>query len=165
MRIQIVLATALALTASTACSHKTIKPDTGGGGGVPVIGNRSGNPELNRVHFDFDKSELTEVAKNTLRKDAAALQQEPALKFQIDGFCDERGGEKYNLALGQRRAEAVRSFLKGLGISDARISILSYGKSHPLDSSRTEEAYALNRRAEFVIQDSGQGSGPKVSMN
>ncbi len=106
---------------------------------------------LQRIHFDFDKYNIREDQKPILIKNAQWLKAHPTVKILIEGHCDERGTEEYNLALGEKRAKAVRDFLISLGISPDRIKIVSYGKSRPLDPRHNEEAWAKNRRAEFVI--------------
>jgi peptidoglycan-associated lipoprotein len=103
------------------------------------------------VNFAFDSAELDDLAKEILVNNAKWLKDHPELKVQIEGHCDERGTEEYNLALGERRAKAVRDYLVSLGISPSRISIISYGESMPLDPGHNESAWAKNRRAHFAI--------------
>ena len=104
---------------------------------------------LKRIHFDFDKYELRTDAIRTLGDDAAAIKQYPQFKVRIEGHCDERGTVEYNLALGEKRARAARDYLVSLGTPAPRLSIVSFGKERALDSGHNEEAWALNRRAEF----------------
>lgn len=106
---------------------------------------------LSTVYFEFDKSALTAEAQATLAENARQLQQHPDAVVRIEGHCDERGTVEYNLALGQRRAISVREYLINFGISPDRITIISYGKERPVDPRHTPEAWAKNRRAEFVI--------------
>lgn len=106
---------------------------------------------LKRIHFDFDKYFIREDAKPVLEKNAEWLKKFPSVKILIEGHCDERGTEEYNMALGEKRAKSTMNYLISLGISPERIKIISYGKSRPLDPGHNEEAWALNRRAEFVI--------------
>lgn len=103
------------------------------------------------VHFSYDSHILNEEAKARLERKAAWLGQHPQINFQIEGHCDERGTTVYNLALGERRAHAVKQYLTALGISASRISIISYGEEFPLDPGHTEDAWSRNRRAHFVI--------------
>lgn len=107
---------------------------------------------LKDINFDFDRYDLTEQAKAILVKNAEWLKKNPQIKIIIEGHCDERGSEEYNLALGQKRAQSVRDYMVSLGISPARIKIISYGESMPLDPGSNEEAWAKNRRAHFAIQ-------------
>lgn len=104
------------------------------------------------IHFEFDKSELTAKAQEILKKKAGWLEKNPDEDVLIEGHCDERGTTEYNLALGERRAQAARDFLINMGISSSRISYVSYGEEKPLDPASNPEAWAKNRRAEFVIK-------------
>lgn len=103
------------------------------------------------VHFAYDSHLLNEDAKALLERKAAWLAQHPQIKFQIEGHCDERGTTVYNLALGERRAHAVKQYLTALGIGASRISVISYGEEFPLVPGHTEDAWFRNRRAHFVI--------------
>ncbi len=107
---------------------------------------------LESIHFDFDKYNLTDEAIAILTKNAEILMNNPDVKITIEGHCDERGTEEYNLALGEKRAMAARDFLVRFGIEKSRISIVSYGEERPIDPRHNEEAWAKNRRAEFVLR-------------
>ncbi len=107
---------------------------------------------LQSIHFDFDKYNLTDQAIATLTRNAEILLRHPDVRIVIEGHCDERGTDEYNLALGEKRAMAARDFLVRFGIEKSRISIVSYGEERPIDPSHNEEAWARNRRAEFVIR-------------
>ena len=102
------------------------------------------------INFDFDSSALRPDAQQILKAKADLLQRNPEVKAVIEGHCDDRGTEAYNMALGERRAESAKAFLVNLGISANRLSTISYGEEKPLDLDSTEEAYAKNRRAHFV---------------
>ena len=104
------------------------------------------------VYFDFDDSTLTYQAQEVLKQKAVWLRDNPDANVVIEGHCDERGTNAYNLALGERRAESAKSFLANLGISGARITTISYGEEKPVDMGKTEEAWAKNRRAAFVLE-------------
>ncbi|MFQ5822958.1 MAG: peptidoglycan-associated lipoprotein Pal [bacterium] len=106
---------------------------------------------LEMIHFDFDKSDLTPEAKSILAQNAIRLEDNPELYIRIEGHCDERGTVEYNLALGERRAISARNYLISYGIKPNRITIISYGKEKPLDARHNLEAWAKNRRAEFII--------------
>jgi peptidoglycan-associated lipoprotein len=95
---------------------------------------------------------LTDEAKAILVSNAGLLSAAPGVNIQIEGHCDERGSDEYNLALGEKRALATKNFLVSLGIADSRMSVISYGEEMPLDASGTKEAWAENRRAEFKIK-------------
>ncbi|MDO3378183.1 peptidoglycan-associated lipoprotein Pal [Geoalkalibacter halelectricus] len=104
---------------------------------------------LERVHFEFDAYTLSSRAQEILTRNAAYLRANPEVKVLIEGHTDERGSDEYNLALGERRAQAVRNFLISLGIAPERLSVISYGEELPMDPASNEEAWAKNRRAEF----------------
>jgi len=106
---------------------------------------------LRKVHFDFDRYNLTPEARQILRDNYAVLKGWPRANIQVEGHCDNRGTVEYNLALGQRRADAVRDYLVSLGMPSASLRTISYGEEMPLDPRDNEEAWALNRRAQFKI--------------
>lgn len=107
---------------------------------------------LETVYFDFDKSDLKKETRDVLAKDAEQLMKALATsKVQIAGHCDERGSDEYNLALGERRAKSVKSYLVTLGVAADRLSTISYGKERPAVQGHDEAAWAKNRRAEFVV--------------
>ncbi|MCX7918634.1 MAG: peptidoglycan-associated lipoprotein Pal [bacterium] len=106
--------------------------------------------ELLPVYFAFDKSDLTPEAIATLNKNVAVLKANPDLKVVVEGHCDERGTVEYNMALGERRAKAVRDYYISAGIDKSRIRIISYGEERPIDPGHNEEAWAKNRRSETV---------------
>jgi peptidoglycan-associated lipoprotein len=106
---------------------------------------------LKDIHFDFDKYDVRPMDAEILMENAALLKKRPSMKVQIEGYCDERGTEEYNLALGERRANSTKKSLVSLGISPDRISTISYGEERPLDPKHNEEAWARNRRAHTII--------------
>ena len=103
------------------------------------------------VYFDFDKADIRADAQPVLGAQAAWLQRYPAVKVRIEGNCDERGTEKYNLSLGERRALAAREYLGNLGVNVERIKTVTYGKSRPVDPGHNEAAWKQNRRDDFVL--------------
>lgn len=107
--------------------------------------------EEEMIFFEFDRYDLTPEAKVVLERKAKWLKANPGYRIRIEGHCDERGTNEYNLALGDRRANAAKSYLIYLGIEPERISTISYGEERPLDPRHTEEAYSKNRRAEFKL--------------
>ena len=107
---------------------------------------------LKDINFDFDKSEIREVDKAKLQAIADFMKAFPQAKLTIDGNCDERGTVEYNLALGERRAHAAQSYLVSLGVSEARLSSISYGKEKPLVTGHDNESWLANRRDGFKLQ-------------
>ena len=104
------------------------------------------------VYFAFDSAALSAMAQSTLKRKADWLRKNAAAMVTIEGHCDERGTNEYNLALGERRAESARAYLVDLGISASRLSTISYGEERPLDPRQNEEAWAKNRRAQFKLK-------------
>jgi peptidoglycan-associated lipoprotein len=105
---------------------------------------------LEPVFFDFDQWSIREDQKEIMAKNSQWLKSNPNVKVRLEGHCDERGTAEYNLALGQKRAEGVKSFLEGLGISTQRMATVSYGEERPLDPRHNEEAWTKNRRVDIV---------------
>jgi len=103
------------------------------------------------VYFDYDSASIRNDAKATLDTDAAWLKRFRTAQVLIEGHCDERGTEEYNLALGEKRAKAVQDYLLSSGIPADRMKIISYGKSQPLNPGHDESAWQMNRRAQFLI--------------
>ncbi|MGA2384084.1 MAG: peptidoglycan-associated lipoprotein Pal [Gemmatimonadales bacterium] len=106
---------------------------------------------VDAVHFDYDKADLLAAELPRLDRKLAIFQAHPRIEVQIAGSCDERGSDEYNLALGERRAAAAKRYLVAHGVAADRITIVSYGKERPLDPGHTEEAWAKNRRDDFVV--------------
>ncbi|MBN1670120.1 MAG: peptidoglycan-associated lipoprotein Pal [Kiritimatiellae bacterium] len=105
------------------------------------------------VYFDFDKAQIKPEESGKVEAVARYLKSHPALGLIVEGHCDERGSNEYNMALGERRALAVRAYLIGLGIDGARVQTKSYGEESPVDPGHNEEAWRVNRRAEFVLHE------------
>lgn len=103
------------------------------------------------IYYEFDKSTLTPTAQDNLLRKAEWLRENPNATVTIEGHCDERGTNEYNLALGDRRAESAKAFLTDLGIDSSRLTTISYGEERPVDPRSDEEAWAKNRRAHFVV--------------
>ena len=117
------------------------------------LGNLIKQRTIKMVHFAYDKAQLTATVKATLQQNALYFRQYPNVTFVVEGHCDERGSEEYNLALGDRRAIAVRDYLIQLGIERGRIEAVSYGEEQPLDTRKNEAAFARNRRAQFSLSN------------
>jgi peptidoglycan-associated lipoprotein len=157
-----VAATALLLAA---CSSAPSEPDAAAGGGGITTTDTSGlngsaaagsqaDLEQNvgdRVFFGFDSTTLDEQARATLQRQATWLQQYPSVSATIEGHTDERGTREYNLALGERRASAAARYLSSLGVDEARLTTISYGKDRPANPGNDEAAWTENRRAVTVI--------------
>jgi peptidoglycan-associated lipoprotein len=103
------------------------------------------------VHFGFNEYSVQDEDKTTLQRQAAWLQKFPAVRVTVEGHCDERGTREYNLALGARRANAVKEYLVSLGVSSARVDTISYGKERPICSESDESCWAQNRRGVTVV--------------
>jgi peptidoglycan-associated lipoprotein len=103
------------------------------------------------IYFEFDKSSLDSMAQDVLSRKADWMRNNADVVVSIEGHCDERGTNEYNLALGEKRAESAKAFLLDLGIEAYRISNVSYGEERPVDTGHNEEAWAKNRRAHFII--------------
>lgn len=109
------------------------------------------------VYFDFDEYELKPEARERLAKNADFMKAHPEFVFTIEGHCDERGTNEYNLALGDRRANAAKNYLISLGVSGARLQTISYGEERPVCTQSTEECWARNRRAHFLVTGRANG--------
>ena len=103
------------------------------------------------VYFEFDSSALLPASQDLLSKKAGYMLAMSGLSVTIEGHCDERGTDAYNMALGERRAEAAKAFLVNLGVNPSQISTISYGEERPVDTGNNEAAWAKNRRAHFKI--------------
>ncbi|NJC86924.1 MAG: peptidoglycan-associated lipoprotein Pal [Desulfuromonas sp.] len=106
---------------------------------------------LERIYFSYDQFTLEDAARVTLEQNAVYLRSHPKEKIVIEGHCDERGSDEYNLALGERRAVTAKNYLVSLGIAADRLSVVSYGEEQPLVAGSGEEAWSKNRRAEFKV--------------
>jgi peptidoglycan-associated lipoprotein len=104
-----------------------------------------------RVFFDFDKYNLTDEAQATAQRQAEWLKANPTVTVAIEGHADERGTREYNLALGERRATALKNYLVTLGVASARVSTISYGKERPVALGHSETAWSQNRRGVLVV--------------
>jgi peptidoglycan-associated lipoprotein len=108
--------------------------------------------QLKDAYFDLDRSDVRPDAQQTLTADADVLKANPSFGVAIEGHCDERGSEEYNLGLGDRRATAVKTFLVNLGVPADRLTTISYGKDRPQCADSTEECWQKNRRAHFQLK-------------
>jgi peptidoglycan-associated lipoprotein len=174
MRHVILAATALAAVSLAGCAKKApeslppqpanVAEAQNNGGEVPSGVSNTPIPGSNAdfvtqmngknvIYFDTDKYDIDDADAAALRTQAQFLQRYPDRQITIEGHCDERGTREYNLALGERRANAAKNYLASLGIPEARMSVVSYGKERPVALGSNEEAWAQNRRAVTVVID------------
>ena len=163
------LGLSLAVLVSVACQSTTGTGDSRGDFGTeatptdPGLGDRGGmqggtsssravDGGLRTIYFDFDDHSLRPEARDTLRHNAAVLAQNGNARLEIQGNCDERGTDEYNLALGKRRAEAAKRYLVDLGVSPNRVTTISFGEENPAVRGHTEAAWSKNRRDDFVLR-------------
>ncbi len=133
----------------TGCDKKqVVKTDE-----TPAVQESSAKEDtaLKDIYFDFDKAVIHSGDKEVLKQIAAYLLKNKNVKITIEGNCDERGTDKYNLVLGDKRAKAAMNYLANLGVDKKRIKTISNGKRKPLDPAHNEEAWAKNRRDDFII--------------
>jgi peptidoglycan-associated lipoprotein len=138
---------------ATAGAGTTESPATlpGADTGALPGGSLEAGVTLPTVYFDYNQASVRSDAKAPLKQAAETLKGNSSAQVTIEGHCDERGSSEYNLALGERRAQAVKSYLRTLGIDGKKLSTISYGKERPIDSGHTESAWAKNRRAELIV--------------
>ena len=157
-----VLVFAMSLLLVAGCSKKP-KPDgdsLAGDGSSDIserplafdpLGSDSGSiAGLNTVQFDYDSTTLTSDAKAKLAQNAEWIKNNPGTMVQVEGHCDSRGSNEYNLTLGERRANAVKSYLQGIGVDASRLTVISYGEEKLISMGEGEADHAKNRRANFV---------------
>jgi len=148
---------AMAMISLAGCSQKKTAGDESTSSSGAMDANTMGDSDngkamgLQTVNFPYDSSSLDATAKGVLKANAAILSGNGGLKVQIEGHCDTRGGIQYNIALGEKRANAAKKYLEDLGVAADRVTTISYGKERPLDPGSSEEAHAKNRRGNFVI--------------
>jgi peptidoglycan-associated lipoprotein len=106
---------------------------------------------LKDVYFDFDNSSLRDDARTSLAADAKWLERYPSVRILIEGHCDDRGTEAYNLSLGDRRANAAREYLSSLGVNGSRVQVVSYGKERPFCDQDSDSCWQENRRDHVVV--------------
>ena len=118
--------------------------------GSPLVADDFRGP-LRDAFYDYDAASLREDARTALAKDAEWLKSHPTAKVLVEGHCDERGTDEYNMALGDRRANAVKEYLSALGIDEARFKTVSYGRQRPFCAEDSEPCHQQNRRAHFLL--------------
>jgi peptidoglycan-associated lipoprotein len=126
--------------------------DTGPRGAAPNLTSQQlFDRDMQPINFDYDKSDIREDQKGKLQTATAYMKANPNVRITIEGNTDEHGSEEYNLALGDRRANAVKQYMAAQGIAENRLSSVSYGEERPVCSAQTEDCFAQNRRAAFRI--------------
>lgn len=162
--MRLVLFVALASLLVIGCAKQPVSDDAGSTTEQPATTTGSGvmvTPvtddsvsyavsDLARINFDFDSYVLSTQARKTLAQNATVMKALSGVKVRIEGHCDERGSDEYNLALGERRAQAAMSYMATLGVPASRMSTISYGEEKALDPGHGDGSWAKNRRAEFV---------------
>lgn len=128
-----------------------VTPVSDDGGAARRASEAARNTLMQMTFFDFDRSDLTDQDRTTLDAKIPILQSNPTLRIRIDGNCDDRGSDEYNLALGQRRAAMAKRYLTDHGVDASRIDIISYGKERPVAQGDNEAAWAQNRNDQFEI--------------
>lgn len=157
---------ALGLILAAGCSSKT-KGLQGEGSGVGSesnlgsqgsleqfknTGTLGGSGPLSDIHFGYNTYNIEPQDGSVLKQNASWLQSNPRTRVQVEGHCDERGSEEYNIALGAKRAQAAKDYLETLGVEGSRISTISYGKELPMCTDHDESCWQQNRRDHFVVQ-------------
>ncbi len=167
LRLVCILALVLAVGLTSGCPKKTIEatpestPVAAPGPGTDSMGDDGILSEAqlsaiqreitaSKVYFEYDQFTLREDGKTVLQSVADKIKRSNS-RILVEGYCDERGTQEYNLALGERRARAVRDYLTMLGVNPNAIEVVSFGEEHPTDPGHNERAWSLNRRAEFKI--------------
>lgn len=145
---------AVSLSSFSACVCKRVQGGGAGEGGegagtIPVA---TPGDVLSDINFDFDKSEIKASEKAKLQANAEWIKAHSSAAITVEGHCDERGTNEYNLALGERRAKSVERYLGTLGVSEKQLSTVTYGEEVPLDPAHNETAWAKNRRAHFAVK-------------
>jgi len=144
----------IAALSLSACAKKKVEDEvTAGAIDNSAMGDSDSGQAMGMqtIYFPYDSFVLTTEAKSILKANSDIMKDKTSIKIQIEGHCDQRGGIQYNIALGEKRAVAVKKYLEDLGVTGDRIATISFGKEKPLNPAENEEAYAKNRRANFVV--------------
>jgi peptidoglycan-associated lipoprotein len=154
----VALVLALGMVFVWACTAKTpILPGTaatgapGAAGAAAGMASMVGDYTFENIYFDYDRSSINPAAGDILKKHAAWLKKNAGYLVKVEGYCDERGTEAYNISLGKKRANAAKAYLAKQGVSAKRISTVSYGEGKPVCADMLESCWAKNRRAQFVV--------------
>jgi peptidoglycan-associated lipoprotein len=160
LKLGLVAVAALALTGCATKQATTTTTTTPAGPSGPAVGSIGDFTQNvgDRVFFDYDRYDIKDEGRSTLQRQAAFFKMYKQYSATVEGHCDERGTREYNLALGARRAEAVKSYLVSLGIDAARLSTISYGKERPVCVESIEDCWSKNRRGVSVLLSKGPGT-------
>jgi len=151
-RISLAAVLALALLAGTGCSKKSSETSPfDDGGGSPELRAAAQQISSGIVYFDFDKFDIKPEYRDMLRQKADLMKRFPQIRIRIEGHCDARGTQEYNLALGERRARAAYDYLAMLGVNASQMELISFGKEHPAVQGSGEAVWGKNRRDEFRV--------------
>ena len=161
MRLGFLAVMACLMLLVAGCPSKPVDPGVGGGESAvdPSLRTLTSAAEISaaeeltnaKIYFEYDKFDIKPESRRVLARKAELLKQYPHIKVSIQGHCDERGTEEYNLALGERRARAAHEFLVYSGVTPTQMEMISYGKLRPAVQGNNENAWALNRRDEFIV--------------
>ena len=151
VRVSLVAVLAFALLAGAGCAKRTSETSPFDDGGDPNV--RAAAQQISNaiVYFDFDKYDIKPQYRDMLRQNADLMKRYGQIRVRIEGHCDERGTQEYNLALGERRARAVYDYLVMLGVNANQLELISFGKERPAVSGSGENVWRQNRRGEFRI--------------
>ena len=151
------LVSTLVLGSATSCTKKNVESE-------PVPGTSQGSAQAMTpvemaaktitdgvIYFDFNKYDVKPEYREVLRQKAELMRQYPAIRIRIEGNCDERGTQEYNLALGERRARAAYEYMVMLGVNPSQLEMISYGRERPVVAGSNEQSWSLNRRDEFRV--------------
>jgi len=134
------------------CAKKTVEGGGQSGASVSKVSKMDSLPAERAVYFDFDKSDIKAEAAAILNANAAWLKAHPQSTATVEGNCDERGTREYNLALGQRRADSVKSYLVDQGVAAGNINTVSFGEANPVCRGSGDNCWSQNRRADIVVR-------------
>jgi len=150
-RVFVVMALALALLSGAGCSKKSSETSPFDDGGNPEVRQAAQQISSGIVYFDFDKFDIKPEYRDMLRQKADLMKRYTQIRVRIEGNCDARGTQEYNLALGERRARAAYDYMAMLGVNASQMELISFGKERPAVEGKGEAAWGKNRRDEFRV--------------
>ena len=150
-RVSLAAVLALALLAGVGCSKKSSETTPFDNGGDPNVRAAAQQITSGIVYFDFDKFDIKPEYRDMLRQKADLMKRYPQIRVRIEGNCDARGTQEYNLALGERRARAAYDYLTMLGVNASQLELISFGKERPAVTGSGEASWSKNRRDEFQV--------------